>query len=52
MAWIRRLIYAWHEAEIERLQRRITQLLQREATIRNKFAEAHRLVLQITEDMR
>jgi len=52
MRWIRRLIFGWHETEIERLERSITLLMQSEVTLRRRIADAHRLVVQLTEEIR
>ena len=52
MRWIRRLIFGWHESEIERLESCITRLMQSELALRRKIADAHRLVVQITEEIR
>ena len=52
MRWIRKLIFGWHESEIERLESCITRLMQSELTLRRKIADAHRLVVQLTEEIR
>ena len=52
MGWIRRLIYGWHDAEIERLQRQITTLLQRQRSLMAVKVEAERLVADLSEAIR
>jgi hypothetical protein len=52
MGWIRRLIYGWHEAEIERLHGQITRLMQRERCLMRVKTEAERLIADLSEAIR
>jgi hypothetical protein len=44
MNWLRKAIYGWHDAEIERLHRSITNLLAERERMRSVYESARELV--------
>lgn len=44
MNWLRKSVYGWHDAEIERLHRSITNLLAERERMRSVYESARELV--------
>lgn len=44
MNWLRKAVYGWHDAEIERLHRSITNLLAERERMRSVYESARELV--------
>jgi predicted urease superfamily metal-dependent hydrolase len=49
MNWLRKAIYGWHDAEIERLHQSITTLLAERERMRTVYESARELVRSLRE---
>jgi predicted urease superfamily metal-dependent hydrolase len=49
MNWLRKAIYGWHDAEIERLHQSITNLLAERERMRTVYESARELVRSLSE---
>ena len=49
MNWLRKAIYGWHDAEIERLQHAITRLVEEREQLRSVYESARELVRSLSE---
>jgi predicted urease superfamily metal-dependent hydrolase len=49
MNWLRKAIFGWHDAEIERLQDTITRLVEERERMRTVYESARELVRSLGE---